>query len=239
MDYTVNNEYFSINGVDCRTVGLWCDTLDVPQMAKQRYTTFQTSADEDRTTPDDSFENVKYKLTFFVIDGSYDDTAICNYITGVRTLTISRLENYYFKVRSVELSSAQKYKGDLIKYTATLNLAPFKYAVSNDQITLQPGDTVTNNGTRYSRPTIEVAGSATIHFTCNGEEFTIILPDSGQTVIIDSERYVTYDSTTGVILQNAVSGYYPMLAVGNNVINWTCEGGATVYVKIRKNERWY
>lgn len=240
IDYTKDKDYFIINGVNCRTLGLWCDTQPVPNMAKARVTVFQTSADEDRTTPDDSFEDIKYKLTFFTFDNAnYDNTAIYQYITGARTLQISRLVGYYFKVRKVELSSDQSFHGEKIKYTATFTLAPFKYGVINDEITLQPGDYIENTGTRYSRPTIEVAGSSTINFTCNGELFKLVLPDSGQVVVIDSERLVTYDAQTGVVLQGATDGWYPMLAVGQNQINWTCEGGATVYVKVKKNERWY
>ena len=103
IDYAANKDYFKINGVSCVDKGIWCDTPPVPPLAKQRYTTFQTSADEDRTTPDESFEDITYKLTFFTFDNEdYDNREIYEYISAAKRLEISRLSGLYFKVRQVK-----------------------------------------------------------------------------------------------------------------------------------------
>lgn len=236
IDYTKSPDSFSINGVECSTVNVWCDTPSVPPMAKQRYTNYQTSADEDRTTPDESFEDVTYKLTFYTFDNeNYDNRAIYAFITGARTLEISRLEGLYFKVRQVDLASAEaSFKGNKIKYTATFKLAPFKYSTDNEEIELDSGDYIENTGSRYARPTLEVAGDGECEFDMNGDTFTLTLDD--ETVIVDSERYVVYNKSTGAVKHNAVSGWYPMLASGMNQLSWT---GDVESVKIKKNERWY
>ena len=241
IDYTVNTDYFTLDGVSSKDKNIWCDTPPVPPMAKQRYTAYQTGADEDRTTPDESFEDIKYKLTFYSIEDGYDNREIYSYIVNAQKLEISRLEGVYFKVRQVDLSSVETaYKGNRIKYTATFTLAPFKYATSNDETTIASGDIIVNNGSRYSKPKIELTGSGEITLSFNGDDYVVTLPSDGETVIIDSDRYITYDKTTHEVKHNVVGGLYPMLAVGNNIFEITLGTGASVdYVKMQKNERWY
>ena len=237
IDYTVNTDFFTLDGVSSNTKGIWCDTPPVPPMAKARYTAYQTGADEDRTTPDESYEDVKYKLTFYTIEDGYDTRDIYSYIQSAKQLQISRLEGLYFKVRQVDLSSVETaYRGNRIKYTAAFTLAPFKYAVDNEESTITDGDIVVNNGSRYSKPIIELAGSGDITLGFNGDNYTITLPSEGETVIIDSDRYITYDKSSHEVKHNVVSGLYPMLAVGNNEFTVT---GSVESVKIKKNERWY
>ena len=237
IDYTVNTDFFTLDGVSSNTKGIWCDTPPVPPMAKQRYTAYQTGADEDRTTPDESYEDVKYKLTFYTIEDGYDTRDIYSYIQSAKQLQISRLEGLYFKVRQVDLSSVETaYRGNRIKYTATFTLAPFKYAVDNEESTITDGDIVVNNGSRYSKPIIELTGSGDITLGLNGDNFTITLPSDGETVIIDSDRYITYDKSSHEVKHNVVGGLYPMLAVGNNAFTVS---GSVSSVKIKKNERWY
>ena len=237
IDYTVNTDFFTLDGVSSNTKGIWCDTPPVPPMAKQRYTAYQTGADEDRTTPDESYEDVKYKLTFYTIEDGYDTRDLYSYIQSAKQLQISRLEGLYFKVRQVDLSSVETaYRGNRIKYTATFTLAPFKYAVDNEESTITDGDIVVNNGSRYSKPIIELTGSGDITLGLNGDNFTITLPSDGETVIIDSDRYITYDKSSHEVKHNVVGGLYPMLAVGNNAFTVS---GSVSSVKIKKNERWY
>ena len=237
IDYTVNTDFFTLDGESSNTKAIWCDTPPVPPMAKQRYTAYQTGADEDRTTPDESYEDVKYNLTFYTIEGGYDTRDIYSYIQSAKQLQISRLEGLYFKVRQVDLSSVETaFKGNRIKYTASFTLAPFKYAVSNDEVTIFDGDVIVNNGSRYSKPIIELAGSGDITLGFNGDNYTITLPSDGETVIIDSDRYITYDKSSHEVKHNVVGGLYPMLAVGNNAFTVT---GSVSSVKIKKNERWY
>ena len=236
IDYTVNTDFFTLDGVSSNTKGIWCDTPPVPPMAKQRYTAYQTGADEDRTTPDESYEDVKYKLTFYTIEDGYDTRDIYSYIQSAKQLQISRLEGLYFKVRQVDLSSVETaYRGNRIKYTATFTLAPFKYAVDNEESTITDGDIVVNNGSRYSKPIIELTGSGDITLGLNGDNFTITLPSDGETVTIDSDRYITYDKSSHEVKHNVVGGLYPMLAVGNNAFTVS---GSVSSVKKKKNERW-
>jgi len=240
IDYTKNNDWFKIDGVSSKDKGIWLDTPPVPPMAKQRYTAYQTGIDEDRTTPDESFEDIKYKLTFYTIEDGYDNREIYSYIVNAKKLEISRLDGLYFKVRQVDLSSVETaFKGNRIKYTATFTLAPFKYAVSNDPVEIESGDYITNNGSRYAKPIIELSGAGTIQLVFNNIPYTVTLPSTGEVVYIDSDRYITYDKTTHEVLHNAVSGHYPMLGTGENVFSLVALGATVDYVKITKNERWY
>lgn len=240
INYDSCPDWFMIDGVSSKQLNVWCDTPPIPPMAKQRYTSYSATSDSDVTYPDDSFEDISYKLTFFTFSDrpNYDNSKLYSTFLNISRLEISKYPDVYFKVRECELSAEQSYQGQKVKYTASMKLAPFKYYTDNSEIELASSGIVKNNGTRYCRPIIEIAGSGTFTFKVNGDVFTVTLADTGQYVVIDSERMITYDKTTGSIIQNAVTGLYPMLQVGENTVSYTTTSGV-VYVKLTKNERCY
>lgn len=231
-----SKDFFKINGISSETVRIFVDTPSVPSMAKQRVTAYRTGSDEDLYTSDKSYDALKYKLIFYTFDReTFDNTDIYAFFADANTLEISRLPNYYFRVRQVEVNAEGKYGGKFVKYTATFTLAPFKYKTDNEWQTINSGDIVVNSGTTSCKPLLELTGTGETDFVFNGIVFKLFFPDTGQTVIADSERKIVYDKDTKERLYNYTAGFFPILPVGGTQVTW--DKPSTV--KILKNERCY
>lgn len=235
-NFVSDTEKFSLDGVSSDTLGLFVDFLPPVPLADQRYTDFNTGADEQGTTPDDVFNNIQYQIRFYTfLPDDYNDTAIKAFCYGKSVLTLSRFPDYYFKIKKTSLQAADgSGYGKRIDYILTLTLAPFRYIVDNEQITLASGDSIVNEHTRYSKPEFEITGTGEITLTVNGAEFTVSGLETNQTIIIDSARHVTYSGNT--LLTGKTEGKYPLLDVGSNTISWT---GSISSIKYKGNWRDY
>lgn len=231
-----SDENFSLDGVSSDTLGLFVDFLAPMPLAEQKYTTFNTGEDEQITTPDETFSDISYQIRFYtILNEDYNDTAIKSFCFGKKTLTLSRFPDYYFKIRKISLSAADgSGYGKRVDYTLTLTLAPFRYTVSNAQVTLTSGDSITNSHTRYSKPEFEITGTGNIKLTVNGSEFAVNGLTSNQTIIIDSQRHITYSGDT--LLTGKTDGKYPLLNTGLNTVSWT---GTISSIKYKGNWRDY
>lgn len=235
-NFVSDTEKFSLDGVSSDTLGLFVDYLAPVPLAEQRYTDFNTGADEQGVTPDDVFNNIQYQIRFYtLLPDDYNDTAIKAFCYGKSVLTLSRFPDYYFKIKKVSLQAADGSEyGKRIDYILALTLAPFRYTVDNEQITLASGDSIVNEHTRYSKPEFEITGTGDITLTVNGAEFTVKGLETNQTIIIDSSRHVTYSGDT--LLIGKTEGKYPLLDVGSNTVSWT---GSISSIKYKGNWRDY
>lgn len=233
---TSDTEKFSLDGISSDTLDLFVDYLAPMPLAEQRYTTFDTGADESGTTPDETYSDIRYTIRFYTfLAEDYNDAAIKAFCHGKSVLTMSRYPDYFFKVRRIQLSAVDGTGyAQRIDYTLTLTLAPFRYTVDNEQITLASGDSIVNEHTRYSKPEFEITGTGDITCTVNGAEFTVKGLETNQTIIIDSSRHITYSGDT--LLIGKTEGKYPLLDVGSNTVSWT---GAVSSIKYRGNWRDY
>lgn len=235
-NFVSDTEKFSLDNVSSDTLGLFVDYLAPVPLAEQRYTDFNTGADEQGVTPDDVFNNIQYQIRFYTfLPDDYNDTAIKAFCYGKSVLTLSRFPDYYFKIKKTSLQAADgSGYGKRIDYILTLTLAPFRYTVDNEQTTLASGDSIVNSHTRYSKPEFEITGTGDIALTVNGAEFTVKGLEANQTIIIDSARHVTYSGDT--LLIGKTKGKYPLLDVGSNTVSWT---GSISSIKYKGNWRDY
>lgn len=235
-NFVSDTEKFTLDSVSSDTLGLFVDFLAPVPLADQRYTDFNTGADEQGTTPDDVFNNIQYQIRFYTfLPDDYNDTAIKAFCYGKSVLTLSRFPDYYFKIKKTSLQAADgSGYGKRIDYILALTLAPFRYTVDNEQITLASGDSIVNEHTRYSKPEFEITGTGDITLTVNGAEFSVKGLETNQTIIIDSARHVTYSGDT--LLIGKTEGKYPLLDVGSNTVSWT---GSISSIKYRGNWRDY
>jgi phage-related protein len=235
-NFVSDTEKFTLDSVSSDTLGLFVDYLAPVPLAEQRYTDFNTGADEQGTTPDDVFNNIQYQIRFYTfLPDDYNDTAIKAFCYGKSVLTLSRFPDYYFKIKKTSLQAADgSGYGKRIDYILTLTLAPFRYTVDNEQITLASGDSIVNSHTRYSKPEFEITGTGDITLTLNGAEFSVKGLEANQTIIIDSTRHVTYSGDT--LLIGKTEGKYPLLDVGSNTVSWT---GSISSIKYKGNWRDY
>lgn len=233
---------FYLNSVSSDTVGLYVDTLPVPEMAKMRYSQWTVGADEDRSQPDWTFEDVEYSITAYQFKPeSLSNTDIHKFLQNPQTLQLSILEGVYFKIRSISVRTTSEYENQRIRYDINMTLAPFRYATVNDEITLTSGQAVEVSGNRYCKPIFKIAvpneylAPQSIELSVNFQTITVALPNPA-TTIIDSEREIIY--TGNMLLYNNAVGKFPLLSPGQNLISWTATAGVSS-VKLIKNERWY
>jgi predicted phage tail component-like protein len=77
---------------------------------------------------------------------------------------------------------------------------------------------IDNFGKLYVQPIIEISGSfTTLTITTNGKTLAYNAAISGQTLIIDCDKYTAKISNTNVL--GNVSGEFPVFTTGNNVVN--------------------
>lgn len=233
IDFTSDTEKFTLDGVSSDTYNLFCDYLPPMPMAEQRYSTYNLGEDEQLTTPDETFADIVYVIRFYTLPDNFNDSAIKAFCFGKSTLTLSRFPDYFFKIRKISLQAADGTGyGKRVDYILTLTLAPFRYLVSNDEVTMSAADSVVNGHTRYSKPTFKITGTGDIKLTVNGSDFEVKGLTSGQTVTIDSQRHITYSGDT--LLTGKTDGKYPLFNIGSNSVSWT---GTVTAVKYRPNWR--
>lgn len=233
----MNNEYiirtrddFLLDGVSALTYGLAVEMPQPVPMARQRYTTYQTG-DTDTSTPDDSFENVRYTLTARRIKtpDTFRASDLYAALATARELRLTRNPDRYYKIASVaDVQPTASFKGNEITYKITLMLAPFAYHVDNPEITPE-NNSVTNPGTRFSRPVYKVKQGQTgggslitnAALTVNGQVLQIAFPPSSggrQTIVVDAERMIAYNNADGTNWTRFTAGLFPFLAPGANAI---------------------
>lgn len=236
-----SRDKFYVNGVSCEDVGLYCDTLPVIPMGQMRYTDWTVGADEDRSAPDWTFEDIDYTITAYVfMPESFDDTAIHEFLVDAKTLQLSTIPGKYFKVHHIVADVSGDYDNKRLRYTFRFTLSPFRYNTENPEISLSSGDVLSVSGNRYSKPLFKITLPDTYLFqqfivlTVNGQSITVNLPNNS-TVFVDSDREIVYSGNT--LLRDSVIGKYPLFSVGDNVVEWVTSG--IVGVSVFKNERWY
>ena len=222
MGYVIKGRYdFAINGVSARTVGLIVDQLDPPPMAQQRYTVTPVSMDADLVQSDDVYDDISWTITSRVIKNpqDFDNTAIYAFLHDAQMLTVSTIAGKYFRVRGVPaIVPAAAQHGNEITYAIAFRLAPFKYHAQNAEITPTNG-TVTNPGTRYSRPVYKITHSGACTLTVNGDALQIDAT-AASPIYIDSERMIAYDEA-GNNQTIHTTGQYPFLVPGVNSVSTT------------------
>lgn len=242
LSFTSDTDYIKIDGVSSDTVGLYFDYLEVPPMARQRFTEWTTRNDENGFSRDDTYENIVLPLNCYTfMNDDYDNTAIYEYFSIGDKLELSRLSGYYYKIVDMRINSIQqRYGGKRIDYSLTFTLSPFRYSISNNPISLTNGGTVAYSGTRYGKPVISgvvgAAGDIIVYSSDGSVQDILTVKDCtvGETLYIDTQRKIVHDGTN--VILNRVEGSYPILRKGNNTITWS---GTFNSVQMVKNERWY
>ena len=228
-------DYFKINGVSSDDFpNLLVNLPPIPPLAERRYDEFDAGGDENYVIPDDYFSGISYSIEFITVDVlEYDNSALYKLISEAKTLEISRLGGYYYKVKKAVLSPpTSTYDGQKVKYKLNFTLSPFKYFKENPEISVNSGDTITNKGTRYCLPLIKLTGTGTLSITVNGDVFTVT-SDGGE-IIVDCAKKITYYADTKKLLYNRTTGFYPIFASGDNSVAYTADS-----MKITLNERSY
>lgn len=236
-------DYFSLDGVSCQTVGLYCDTPPVQIMARQRGQKYAVGQDEDIYVPDDSYNDISLAFSCYAFKpDDFDTSQIYAYLHGKTKLTYTRNDGYYYKIRSFTVNASERYDGSCIKYTITFTCKPFRYIDNEETVTVTGRDVVTNEGTRYCKPIYTITTSSQTgngSISVNGQALTFTAtqskPIGNKKLIVDAERMIVYDDLERNRMM-ITSGFLPFMNVGNNVVALS---GIATSVVIQMNERCY
>jgi phage-related protein len=221
---------FLLDGVSALTYGLAVEMPQPVPMARQRYTTFQ-SGDSDTTTPDDSFDAVRYTLTARRIKtpDTFRASDLYAALASAKTLTLTRNAGRVYRIASVvDVTPTARINGNEITYRITFNLQPFAYYADNPIVTPE-NSSITNPGTRYSRPIYYIQQAQTgggslitnASISVNGQTLAVSFPPSSggkQTIVVDAERMIAYNNADGTNWTRYTSGLFPFLSPGSNAI---------------------
>ena len=174
-------------------------------------------------TPDDEYESPEYHIRARIIgQPKFNPSPVYAFLSTARTLKLSTQEGYYFKIQQVlGINPTTSLKGNEQVYDIGFIIAPFKYYTDNEEITVNT-DTITNPGTRYSRPVYKITHSGACTLTVNGQELNIASAASSP-IFIDAERMFAYNSS-GENQTKHTTGQYPFLQPGQNAIASTGAG---------------
>lgn len=229
MSYIIKTrDDFWLDDISALTYGLAVDMPQPVPMARQRITKYQ-SGDTDTSTPDDSFEDVRYTLTARRIKSPDNFIASDLYaaLATARTLRLTRNADRYYKIASVvDVVPTASLRGNEQVYKITLLLSPFAYHTTNPEIAPE-NNVITNPGTRFSRPVYKITNTSAggqVYYTngsitVNGQELQIDFGGASQkTVVVDAEKMIAYDDSTHENLTRFTAGLFPFLSPGDNAI---------------------
>lgn len=219
-------DYIIVNDVSSATIGLYIDTPPVPPMASQRVTTWSTGIDMDGYSPDNVFDNITLSVkAYSFFPENFDFAAVYAFLADAKKLSFSRFPQKFLRVVQVgSIQPRQKHDGAKIEIDITFFCEPFKYHTQNEEIDVTESHTITNLGTRFSRPVyiIKYAGQGRTYLSVNGEVCSFDPPDNtAGTMYIDCEKMIAYNVQNGVNVNQTpcTDGKFPFLASGVNLLS--------------------
>lgn len=228
-----SKDYIYINGVSSNTVGLYIDMPPVPPIALRRGTNYNVGGEADAFSLENGYDDITVKIKAFVFYAEdFDNSELNSYLNNVKTLRTSRNTKFYYKVKRVtSVSASVSADGKKIKYDISFLCYPFKYYVENPEISLTHGIIIENKGKLFSRPVFRFNVSGTLKLDVNGTAITVFNMRNDADVVVDCERMIAYSGNEML----KTSGYFPMLAVGQNKITWAAREvlSASVIVNAR------
>lgn len=230
-----SKDYIYINGISSDSVGLYMDIPPVPPMALRRGSSYNVGGETDVFSLENGYDDINIKIKAFVFYAEdFDNSGLYSYLNGAKTLQTSRNSKFYYKVKRItSVSPSVASDGKMIKYEITFLCEPFKYYVDNPEISISNGMIVENRGKLFSRPVLRFTVTGNLKITVNGSQLEIENTENEKEIVIDSERMIAYSGNQ--LLKT--SGYFPMLAVGQNKISWTADSAKNVSVEV--NSRCY
>lgn len=175
------------------------------------------------------------KVVKIALTRDYDVDAIAKYFSGSGDLILSDEPERIYRASCKDTIDFAK----LIRFKTaevTFVVQPFKYLAREHPVILVIDDEeevqVKNQGLENSKPLITIEGSGPVEITVNTQPIFEINIDAGY-VTVDSEAQDAY--ITGVLKNNLMTGDFPTLQPGNNIIGWT---GAVTKITIAPRSRW-
>jgi len=156
---------------------------------------------------------------------------ICGWLDGGGEVIFSNEPTKIYKATIKNQIQFSKVIREFHSFIIQFECQPHKYSVSNDMITLTTSPIAVNNsGLSNTKPVIKVYGTGSINITINSK--VVRLTNVVGYITIDSDIMDAYKDTTN--MNNNMSGEFPELVPGSNIIAWT---GTVTKIEITPNWR--
>lgn len=154
----------------------------------------------------------------------------CFALMDASAISFSGEPGLFRYLKHVEVSPLAREMGSWGMFQANLTCQPFTYLTTGlKPITLTSTATIINPGLLPSDPEITLFGTGQLVLTINGQRYKVSSPVDQ--ITLDSARMITH--VCGKTQTDALSGFFPQLAVGENHI----ELGAGL-AKVAVNGNW-
>ena len=229
-------DWFEWNGVKCTTLGI--HVLEQPPITfpSERVTFTDVPGRSGSLTTlqgADVYDDLTLTATCYIADPARIPE-IAAFLKGSGKVTFANRQGGFYYARIVNQIPFEKILRGSPQSTFAVNFRckPFWYKADVKKETLTKSTTIlTNPGSVYSEPIITVYGSGEV--TLMVGQFITELCDFTTSITIDSELQEAY---TGIYsMNNSMSGDFPHLLPGQNVISWS---GDVTKVEIRPNWRY-
>lgn len=181
------------------------------------------------TENDGTFAEILKPCECVLDEGNIDD--VVAWLTGTDEVTFSNEPDKKYIATIINKIPLVKVIPTLHEFVVQFDCQPYAYDRENALITLLTEDTVTNPGTRASKPIIKVYGIGDIALTIGFRN--VYLDDVVDYVTLDSVIEDVYKDT--VLKNNDWSGDFPVLQPGDNTISWV---GNVTKIEITPNWRY-
>jgi phage-related protein len=229
-------DYFIWNGTDCRQYGIHVSEQPPITIPAERSTQTNVPGRPGSLTTlegEDVYDDLLLTATCF-ISGPAQIPAIAAWLKGSGTVSFANRTGGYYKARIANQIPFEKVlRGNPhCSFAVNFRCFPFFYADNVSDITITvSGTVITNPGSVYSEPVLTVYGSGDITLMVGT---TIVeLTGISESIVIDSVLREAYLGNT--LMNDNMSGEFPVLKPGMNAISWT---GEVARVVVRPNWRY-
>ena len=230
------NDWFDWNSVRCTEYGIHVLTQPDITFPAERVTFTEVPGHSGSLTTlqgEDVYDDMLLSAECIFSDMSRIDE-IAAYLKGGGTVTFANRQGGFYYARIVnQIPFARILRGNPHRsFTVNFRCKPFWYAADVQDITLTASGTmVTNPGSVSSEPVITVHGSGDITLMVG---MTIVeLEGVDGNITLDSSLQEAYSGT--ILMNDKMSGDFPVLRPGSNAISWT---GSVTRVVVRPNWRY-
>lgn len=196
------------------------DVTDIPIIGRDGTLTIDNNAKK----------NYNLTMTCSLIDWTKLDS-IKAWLTSSGSLIFNWSPQYQYTARLDNRIDISQELANLGEFPLIWKMKPYKMSTSNADITLTSAGTVINPSSQSSKPIIKLFGTGNGTLTINGSVITLTGLSSYAT--INSDMGDMYKDTN--LINNAMSGNFPLLVPGNNTISFT---GSITSIVITPNWRY-
>nr|DAQ07623.1 MAG TPA: distal tail protein [Caudoviricetes sp.] len=224
-------KYCIFKGVNSLDLGLYMEFLPERISPRRRDEAIVISGRHGSlTATDGTFETYILQSEFILKNLSKTDE-ICSHFKGEGDLIFSDTLNRKFRARVSNKIEFSRIIRDLKRFVVEFEVQPFMYEAASSTLTLTEPTTILNIGNFESEPITTIYGQGDITLTINNSN--IILNGVERKITPNSEALNAYNDS--LLLNNKISGDFPVLSIGENIISWT---GSVTKLEIMPNWRW-